>query len=729
MARLRLNIDGMHCASCSERVENALASVSGVAAARVNLTTAQASVVYDDSETSSTQMIAAVEKSGYRASLPDDAIPVIESLQIRQAKESRFWLVRLVAALVFSLALVLATFALPLSVPSQLWTQITLATVMYGFVGWPYLSGAGRRLAHLSTNMDTLVALGTGAAYLAGILSVSDHLLGRNDATHGAMMYLDMAMILTFVTLGKWLETRAKGRAAEAITGMVTLAPTEVRRLGEAGVETVPLDDVVIGEMVLVRPGDRIPLDGRVLSGRSDVDESWLTGESIPVEKSSGDDVFAGTLNGAAALTVEVQQTAGTTTLDRVVELVNRAQESKADSQRLADRVVSYFVPAVLFVAATTFLAWYATGTTTTGLSAAIAVLVVACPCALGLATPTAVLVASGRAAQLGILVKEARALEVARKISLVILDKTGTVTEGKPALTKLLCTPGHSEEDLLRTAAAAEQSATHPIAMAVVAEAEQRNFDLCAAVELETLPGHGVRATVADRSVLIGNRRLMESEGIDLAPLGQQSDSLTADQIPIFVVREHKLLGALVIEDRIAPHSAAGIDELRQLGLNIAIVSGDQHSAVKRVSDAVGIEDFVAEVRPDEKQQIVQERLEANTGVAMVGDGINDAAALASADLGVAIGSGAQVAVETGDLVLISGDLRLVPRAIRLSQAALRIIRQNLAWAFAYNALLIPLAATAVLPPAAAAAAMALSSVSVVANSLRLRRFGSQKL
>lgn len=733
MPQMQLTIDGMHCASCVERVENALAAVPGVAAARVNLATNQASVVFDDAQANADSMISAVQESGYRATRFDAEVPLAETLHSRQEKENRYWLRRLIVGLLLSAGMILTTFALPLSIGARLWTQFALATLLWFYVGWPYLSGAGRRLWYHSTNMDTLVALGTGAAYVAGCWTLASHLTGQSVPQRGAAMYLDMAMILTFITLGKVLEARAKGRATRAISGLLTLTPQEVRRLSESGLETVPLTDVVAGELVVVRPGQRVPLDGKVLSGKSDVDESWLTGEPLPVDKAPGDEVFAGTLNGSAALTVEVTRTAGSTTLDRVVQLVNRAQESKADAQRIADRAVAYFVPAVLVVAAVTWLAWFLAGDFTAGLSAAIAVLVVACPCALGLATPTAILVASGRAAELGILVKEPRALEAARGLSLVILDKTGTVTEGRPTVARLIPAPGFSEHELLGVAAAAEQLASHPIAIAIVAEAKARGLEVTPAVDLTVLPGHGVRAVVADRSILIGNGRLMQDEGIDVeavtAAFRPQADdsSLATRGVPLFVVREHKLLGAIVIEDRIAAHSAEAITHLRRLGLAVAMVSGDQKRSVESVAKAVGIDDFAAEVLPEDKQRIVEQRRADLHGVAMVGDGINDAAALATADLGIAIGSGAEVAVEAGDIVLIGNDLRLVGRAIELSRAASRTIRQNLAWAFVYNIALIPLAATGILPPIAAAAAMALSSVSVVANSLRLRRFRPQ--
>lgn len=724
MAQVQLDIDGMHCASCVERVEDALASVTGVAAARVNLATSQASVVFDDSQTNPTAMIAAVAKSGYRAETPQPDVAPLAAMQERHEKEARPWMRRLTVSSVLLVSLLIVAFVLPLPPSAQLWTQFALATVMWLYVGQTFIAGGARRLRHGSANMDSLVALGTAAAYFAGTVHVIETVRSGNFTTAPNSMYLDMGMILTFITLGKVLEARAKRQASRAITGLLALAPTQVRRLGEAGVETVRIEDITVGEMVLVRPGDRIPLDGRILSGRSDIDESWLSGEPLPAEKNPGDEVFAGTLNGAAALTVEVTRGAGNTTLDRVVELVNRAQESKADVQRIADRAVAYFVPAVLLVAAATYVAWFFAGASSAGLSATIAVLVVACPCALGLATPTAILVATGRAAEIGILVKEPRALEVARHLSLVILDKTGTVTEGKPSVSRLLPAAPHSETELLTAAAAAEQLTSHPIAATIVAAAAARELELPTASDLVVLPGCGVRAIVDDRAMLVGNARLMSEEGIELDPLSGQLADLSSDQTPLFVVREHKLLGAIIVQDRISPHSGEAIADLRDSGLDVAIVSGDQHHAVKAVADQLEVADYQAEVLPEDKQKIVAERTASNEGVAMVGDGINDAAALAQADLGIAIGTGAEVAVEAGDVVLISNDLRLVGRTISLSKITSRIIRQNLGWAFAYNVALIPLAATAILPPPAAAAVMALSSVSVVANSLRLRRF-----
>ncbi|REJ96544.1 MAG: cadmium-translocating P-type ATPase [Planctomycetota bacterium] len=724
MAQLRLHIDGMHCASCADRVESALAGVRGVAAVRVNLATNQASVVYDSQQALLDSLLAAVDKSGYRAERVDSQTSPLALAQQHQAAETRDWQRRLITSAVLSV-LLLGVALLVSTSRTSLLLQTILATTIWTYVGWPYLQGAVRRLWYLSTNMDTLVALGTTAAYVAGLATVVPQLAAATTTnwTQPAM-FLEMAMILTVITLGKVLESRAKGRASRAIAELVSLAPNEVRRIGENGVETVALEEVAVGELVSVRPGDRIPLDGRVLSGQSSVDEAWLTGEATPVEKQIGADVFAGTLNGSGSLTIEVSRSAGSTTLDRVVELVSRAQEEKTAAQRLADRVVGVFVPAVLLVTLITLVAWWLAGDVASGMRPAIAVLVVACPCALGLATPTAVLVASGRAAELGILVKDPRALELARNLSLAILDKTGTVTTGKPTLKRIVPVGGVDETDVLRTAAAVEQSSAHPLAEAVLEAAAAREIEIPAAGDLEVLPGLGVRATHEGQIFACGNRRLAEELGVATAAIEALISDSPAATAPLLVVRDGQLLGAIVIEDRLRDEAAEALVQLRALGLEVALVSGDQRKNVDSVARELGIEDVASEVLPDEKQQIVAARRQGGAGVAMVGDGINDAPALAAADLGIAIGSGAEVAVEAGDIVLVSGDLRLVPRAIALSRAAGRIIRQNLAWALVYNAALIPLAAIGTLPPVAAATAMGLSSVSVVANSLRLRRF-----
>jgi len=547
-------------------------------------------------------------------------------------------------------------------------------------------------------------------------------------------------MILTFITLGKWLETKARGRVSEAIRKLLDLAPAEATVLDEAGrsERRLPVGQVQAGEKILVRPGEKVPLDAEVLEGTSAVDESWLTGESMPVDKGAGDVILAGTINGSGPLVARVLKAADQTALAQVVELVRRAQESKGQVGRLADKVVAWFVPGVLAVALLAFAIWgFALGRWPLALSVCVAVLVVACPCALGLATPTAVLVGSARGAQMGILIKSAEALEAAGRLTTVVLDKTGTVTLGEPKVVAVEAAPGVAAEEVLRWAVAAERMSEHPLAAAIVAEGQRRGIVPEPVSGFQFVPGAGVRAETSEGTVLVGNERLMRTAWIDLDPQRETVRQMRKKgQTPLWVALDGRRLGVIALADPIAPGSREAVRALQRMGLAVHLLSGDNELAVRAVASEVGIDQYRAEVLPDEKQQVIAQLQQEGHKVAMVGDGINDAPALAAADLGIAIGSGADVAIEAADIVLVGSDLGGVARAIALSRITLRTIKENLAWAFLYNALLIPLAAGVLvpvwglhLPPAAAAGAMAASSVSVVTNSLLLyrRRLGTR--
>ena len=719
---LLLDVEGMHCASCTARVEGALAKLPGVSAARANLAMNQASIDFDASRVSTEQLVAALRAGGYEA-------------RISAAGEARVaapvhaaWRRRTLVGVALAVPLATATYLEVGPALARDGAQFVLATGLQAYLGWPYFVGAWRRLKHGSTSMDTLVALGTGAAYAAG---VEQALTG---AAHGHGMYfLDAGMILCFITLGKWLESLAKGRASAAIHKLLDLTPPEATVLEGRLKGRVPLDAVGVGELILVRPGERVPLDAVVVTGASGVDESWLTGESLPIEKRPGDEVLAGTLNGHGALTARVARPAGKTALDQTIELVRRAQESKAQVERLADRVVAWFVPGVLLLAAVTLSAWGLAGQWSDGLSAAVAVLVVACPCALGLATPTAVLVAGGRGAERGILIKEAQALEIAGRLTTIVLDKTGTVTLGAPQVTELLPATGVAPEELLALAAAAERQSQHPLAECIVAAATRRGLELAAVEGLQVVAGQGIRAQRGDRTILVGNERLLDAAGCEHSAHQAEFDRLrAAGATPLLVADAGRYLGVMGVADPIAPFSREAVERLQALGLEVRLLSGDHRVIAAAVAAQLGIAAaaVTSEVRPADKEAEVRRLRAAGRVVAMVGDGINDAPALSAADLGIAIGSGSDVAIEAADIVLVGRDLRDVARVVVLSRATLRTIRQNLAWAFAYNALLLPSAAGLLepligwrLPPLAAAAAMAASSVSVVANSLLLRR------
>ncbi len=726
---LRFDIIGMHCASCVGRVEQALSGQQGVVNARVNLTTQQAVVTVELQDRSrftelQNRLVDAVSRSGYAATPVENKSISATGFDARYRHEYRLWLRRLIVAATLLIPLLLITYFLGWMPPRLTWWQFALATPIQFYVGWPYLAGAAKRLRYGGANMDTLIAMGTSTAYLAGVSALATGL--------HTMYFMDSAMILTFITLGKLLEALARGRASQAIGQLLQLTPPQATVLRDGQSVLLPVDNDRVGDTLLVRPGDRVPLDGQIVSGNSAVDQSWLTGESLPVEKQVGDELLAGAINGQGALTARVTRLASLSTLAQVVEMVRRAQESKTDVQRLADRVVGWFVPVVLAIAAIALLGWGAAGKWSLGLESAVSVLVVACPCALGLATPTAILVAGGVGAAHGILIKQAHALELAGRVNCIVLDKTGTVTSGRPQVIRTLCAAGVSEDDVLRIAATAELPSQHPLGRPIVELARQRGLHFDETDNLQNIAGGGIRVQTVGGEILVGNESLLKelARAPELVAI-QQPIQAARDlgQTPLLVAQAGKLLGAVVVSDAISPHSAAAVRELRDLGLDVWLVSGDHRAAVQSVAVQAGIQNVLAEVLPADKLNKIAELRAGGQTVAMVGDGINDAPALAAADLGVAIGGGSDIAIESADIVLTAGDLRAVPQVIRLARATLRTIRQNLAWAFVYNLILLPLAAGLFvplldlrLPPAAAAAAMALSSVSVVMNSLRLR-------
>jgi P-type Cu+ transporter len=721
-----LNIDGMTCASCTARVEKALSAVAGVRSARANLATNQAAVRFEPSKAAIEDLVAAVRGAGYDASTAAD---MAEAGQPDRAeRETSRWRGRFLVSLALLVPLVVwGQFGHDW--PYSTWIQLLVASVLQVYVGWPFYTGALRRARRFSANMDTLVAIGTLAAYGSG---VEGALRGGHAGGAHAMHLMDAGIILTFITLGKYLEARAKGRASAAIRKLLDLAPpvAHVERAGS--IVAVSPAEVSVGETIVVPPGEKVPLDAEVITGHSSVDESWLTGESMPVAKRPKSRILAGTINGQGSLSARVLQGAGQTALAQVVDLVRRAQESKTEVQRLADRVVSWFVPLVMLTALITLLSWGLGGDDWAGgIGAMVAVLVVACPCALGLATPTAILVASGRGAELGILIKEAHALELAGRVTTVVLDKTGTVTRGKPNVAQLRPAVGVTPDELLATAAAVEQLSRHPLAEPIVAAALAKGLKWSPANSLEIVPGQGVCAREQNADLLVGNEQLLLGHKIAI-PNQAQSDivSLRASgQTPVLVARDHRYLGAIMLADVVAPHSREAVDQLRALGIKVVLLSGDHRTIVERIAREVGIETIFAEVLPGQKQAVVEQLRKSGQVVAMVGDGINDAPALAAADLGIAIGTGSDIAIEAAEIVIAGDDLRAVGRTVALARATLRTIKQNLGWAFGYNLLLVPVAAGVLvpffgfrLPGVAAAAAMALSSVSVVTNSLLLR-------
>jgi Cu+-exporting ATPase len=570
--------------------------------------------------------------------------------------------------------------------------------------------------------MDTLVAVGTTAAVASGIEEAY-----RGEHT---MVFMDAAMILVFITLGKWLESLAKGRASQAIRRLLDLAPIEANVMRDGRTLVVPVSGVRLGETIVVAPGQRVPLDARVLSGASAVDQSWLTGESLPVDKLEHDTILAGTINGSGSLTAEVTASLGSTTLDRVIDLVRNAQQSKAPIERFADQIVRRFVPAVLILALVTLLGWTVLADDwRSGVSAMVAVLVVACPCAMGLATPTAVLVASGVGAEQGLLIKDAAALESLAKVTTIVLDKTGTVTAGRPQVVAIEPVGELTDDALLVMAAAVERLSAHPLARCVVTAAEQKQLVLPDAGSLQVIAGQGVVAESSGRKILIGNEKLLQANGVDVTTYQIAIDAHRQRGETVLLVADDQYRGLIAVADPVLETSRAAVADLRKLELRLHILSGDHRTTVAAVAQSLHIDSFDAEMLPQDKVSRVAELRQSGERVAFVGDGINDAPAMIAADVGIAIGTGADVAIEAAKIVLVESDLRGVERAVTLARATLRTIRQNLAWAFGYNLLLLPLAAGLGepffdwrLPPIAASIAMAASSVSVVANSLRLR-------
>ena len=731
-------VTGMTCAACSAHVEKAVSRLSGVQSAPVNLMLGSMTVTYDEKAVTEGDIIAAVKAAGYGASPASQTdqgqLRRDQDAALRRRKKHLIWSVVFLVPLFYLSMGHMMGLPLPqvLHMHPLLLACLQLALVIPILIlNRNYFTVGFSRLVKLSPNMDSLVAVGAAAGLVYSLIEMG--LLAAGQVSGMPDLYFESAgMILTLVTVGKYLEERSRGKTTGAISALLALAPESavVRRQGQE--LTIPTEEIVAGDTVIVRQGGRIPVDGVITDGHAAVDESAITGESLPVEKVPGDAVTSATVTSSGYLELRATRVGGDTTLSQIIRLMEEAASSKAPISRLADRISGIFVPAVMAISLTAALLWAFVGGMDVRfcLSIAIAVLVISCPCALGLATPVAIMVGTGQAAQQGILIKSAESLELLHKVQTVVLDKTGTVTMGQPRVTDILCAPGVTEEELLCVAASAEKPSEHPLAHAIVEESQARHIPLCPVSGFRSVPGGGIQATLSGEAVLAGNAGYLAQNGVSLAAMEADAHRLAEDgKTPLFFAESGRLLGCVAVADVVKPDSAKGIAALRRMGRRVVLLTGDNQRTANAIARQIGVDQVIAQVLPQDKAKCVAQLQQQGQRVAMVGDGVNDAPALAQADVGLAIGAGTDIAIESADVVLMKSSLLDIPAAMDLSRAVLRNIKQNLFWAFFYNSIGIPVAAGVLYPalhltlnPMLAAAAMSLSSVCVVSNALRLR-------
>ncbi len=744
MKKETIKIGGMTCAACSQRVEKAIAKLDGIGSVSVNLATEKATFEFDPQVIRLSDIKDCIVKTGYQALASDTN--TVDQDKLRKEKEIKTLWTKFIVSAVFGLPLLYVAmvpmlswwpFPVPRSINPMLYPLRfalleILLVIPIMIAGNRFFTVGFKALIQRSPNMDSLVAIGTSAAFIYSIYNTWRIASGEFGAVEH--LYFETAgVIITLILLGKSLEAVSKGKTSEAIKKLMGLAPKTATIIKDGKEKEIPIDDVEIGDMLLVRPGEKIPVDGVVLEGNTSIDEAMLTGESMPVDKKIGDKVYAASINKNGMIKFKATKVGADTALAQIIKLVEDAQGSKAPIAKLADTVSGYFVPVVCAIALVAFFAWFLTGQSLAfSLTIFISVIVIACPCALGLATPTAIMVGTGKGAENGILIKSGEALETAYKLNTIVFDKTGTITEGKPEVTDIIPTEGISRERLLKLAASGEKGSEHPLGEAIVRGAEKEGLEMLPVEAFLAIPGQGIEVTLDKLKVLIGNKKLMDQRNISLNDLKEKSDQLAAEgKTPMYVAMNGRLSGIIAVADVVKESSAKAIKRLQSMGIEVAMITGDNKKTAEAIAKQVGIDRVLAEVLPQDKSNEVKKLQAEGKKVCMVGDGINDAPALVQADIGIAIGSGTDVAMESADIVLMRSDLMDVPTAINLSKSTIRNIKQNLFWAFGYNVAGIPIAAGILhlfggplLNPIFAAAAMAFSSVSVVSNALRLKGF-----
>ena len=736
-------IEGMTCSACANRVEKVTKKMPGVENAVVNFATEKLSISYDADVINFGDIKAKVEKVGYKL-IREDEQKLEEKRKKLDEKGKLFW--RLILSLIFAVPLLTITMGHMVGMPlpniiDPMMNPLNFAiiqlvlTIPVMIIGYKFYYIGYKNLFKLSPNMDSLIAIGTSAAFIYSLYGT--YKIYTGDASYSMSLYYEAAVtILALITLGKYLEAISKGKTSQAIKKLMGLAPKTATIVRDGKELVIPIDEVVVGDIIIVKPGEKLPVDGEVIEGATAVDEAMLTGESIPVEKTVGSKVIGASINKTGFIKYKATKVGKDTALSQIIKLVEDAQGSKAPIAKLADIIASYFVPIVIGLAILSSIGWLIAGENGVfALTIFISVLVIACPCALGLATPTAIMVGTGKGAEYGVLIKGGEALEVTHQIDTIVFDKTGTITEGKPVVTDIITTT-ISEEELLSIAASSEKGSEHPLGEAIVKGAEERNIKFKEISNFKAIPGHGIQVEIEGKVILLGNKKLMTENSIEIGDLGVKSDKLANEgKTPMYIAINNKLEGIIAVADTVKPSSKEAIENLHKMGIKVAMITGDNKKTADAIAKQVGIDIVLAEVLPEDKANEVKKIQEKGSKVAMVGDGINDAPALAQADIGIAIGTGTDVAIESANIVLMKGDLKDVATAIKLSKATIRNIKQNLFWAFGYNVLGIPVAMGVLhifggplLNPMIGAAAMSLSSVSVLANALRLRGFNPNK-